>query len=66
MKIHDAIDRSVQTSNHRTTRWLTYRAFKQSSTDCVLRATSRVALAIYTTKRRLCRTPSDQKTRGND
>jgi hypothetical protein len=53
MKIHDACGR--------TTRWLTHNAFKQSSTDCVLRATSRVARAIYTTKRRLYRTPSDQK-----
>jgi hypothetical protein len=38
-----------------------HNAFKQSSMDCVLRATSRVALAIFTTKQRLCRKPSDQK-----
>jgi hypothetical protein len=52
-KIYEAIDRSVR-------QWLTHNALKQSLTDCVLRVTSRVALAIYTRERRLSRTPSDQ------
>jgi hypothetical protein len=45
----------------RITRWLTHNALNQSLTDCAPRAIGLEALAIYATKRRLCRKPSDRK-----